>query len=195
MAVRDTFAFLSAGSVLVYSVADPGHPSLLDSLSVGPGTYWVEAVGSLLYTGQRDGVRVIDASDIHNMRVRGFAGTPRTVDRLTYESPYLYVSCWEAGVCIFESTQVAIAEPKQSEGTQARKGASVVRGVLFLPEASSRKPEAASWLLDVSGRKVVDIHPGANDVRALAPGVYFVREAQAQAQAQARAVRKVVKLN
>jgi hypothetical protein len=33
---------------------------------------------------------------------------------------------------------------------------------------------------------------GANDVRALAPGVYFVREAQAQAQAQA--VRKVVKL-
>jgi len=47
-------------------------------------------------------------------------------------------------------------------------------------------------LLDVSGRKVLELHPGANDVRALAPGVYFVREAQAQAQAQA--VRKVVKL-
>jgi hypothetical protein len=46
--------------------------------------------------------------------------------------------------------------------------------------------------LDVSGRKVLDLGPGANDVRALAPGAYFVREAQAQAQAQA--VRKVIKL-
>jgi len=45
-------------------------------------------------------------------------------------------------------------------------------------------------LLDACGRKVMDLHPGANDVRALAPGVYFVRTAQAQAQAQA--VRKVV---
>jgi len=32
------------------------------------------------------------------------------------------------------------------------------------------------------------LKPGANDVRALSPGIYFVREAGAQAQA----VRKVV---
>jgi hypothetical protein len=43
-------------------------------------------------------------------------------------------------------------------------------------------------LLNVTGRKVLDLKSGANDVRALAPGVYFVREAQAQAQA----VRKIV---
>jgi hypothetical protein len=35
---------------------------------------------------------------------------------------------------------------------------------------------------------VMDLRPGANDVRALAPGVYFVRTAQAQAQA----IRKIV---
>jgi hypothetical protein len=34
------------------------------------------------------------------------------------------------------------------------------------------------------------LEPGANDMHALAPGVYFVREAKAQAQAQA--IRKVV---
>ena len=67
--------------------------------------------------------------------------------------------------------------------------ASMFRGVLFLPEAAGHKPHAAS-LMDVSGRKLIDLRPGANDVRALAPGVYFVREAQAQAQAQA--VRKIV---
>jgi hypothetical protein len=62
----------------------------------------------------------------------------------------------------------------------------VVRGVLLLPEDSDHKPQATSWLLDISGRKVLDLHPGANDVRALAPGVYFVREPSAVA------VRKVV---
>jgi hypothetical protein len=51
----------------------------------------------------------------------------------------------------------------------------VVRGVLILAEASSHKPQVAS-LLDAAGRKVAMLHEGANDVGALAPGVYFVRE-------------------
>jgi hypothetical protein len=65
--------------------------------------------------------------------------------------------------------------------------ATVVRGVLFLPKSESPS-SSTSFLMDISGRKVMDLQPGANDVRALAQGVYFVREAQAQAQA----VRKVV---
>jgi hypothetical protein len=51
--------------------------------------------------------------------------------------------------------------------------ATIVRGVLWLapsPSASS----SPGRLLDVSGRKVVDLRPGPNDVRSLAPGVYFV---------------------
>ena len=51
-------------------------------------------------------------------------------------------------------------------------------------DVSDRVPRPI--LLDVSGRRVLNLQPGANDVRALAPGVYFVREAQAQA------VRKIV---
>jgi hypothetical protein len=31
-------------------------------------------------------------------------------------------------------------------------------------------------LLDITGRKVMDLAPGENDIRHLAPGVYFVRE-------------------
>ena len=30
-------------------------------------------------------------------------------------------------------------------------------------------------LLDLTGRKVLDLKPGANDVSRLSPGVYFVR--------------------
>jgi len=72
----------------------------------------------------------------------------------------------------------------------------IIRGVLFLPRDMTETRSGISdrvlrsVLLDVNGRKVMDLEPGANDVRAMPPGVYFVREAQAQAQAQA--VRKVV---
>jgi CubicO group peptidase (beta-lactamase class C family) len=52
--------------------------------------------------------------------------------------------------------------------------ATIVRGVLELP-ASSFTPHASSCLLDISGRKVMTLRPGANDVSRLAPGVYFVR--------------------
>jgi hypothetical protein len=81
-----------------------------------------------------------------------------------------------------------IAEMTKPGVRLTNRGATIIRGALYLPLASSVEHRASSTLLDISGRKVLDLKPGANDVRALAPGVYFVREAQAQAQA----VRKVI---
>jgi len=48
-----------------------------------------------------------------------------------------------------------------------------VRGVLRLPE---NRDSPCFRLLDISGRKVLDLAPGPNDVSRLAPGVYFVRD-------------------
>jgi YVTN family beta-propeller protein len=48
-----------------------------------------------------------------------------------------------------------------------------------------------SVLLDAAGRKILDLHCGANDVHALVPGVYFVREPQASS-LKHQAIRKVV---
>jgi DNA-binding beta-propeller fold protein YncE len=90
---------------------------------------------------------------------------------------------------LHDSGYAAVQETPSAAGRAMNVSPTIVRGVLSLQGATNRKPQAAS-LLDIAGRKVLDLHPGANDVRALAPGVYFVREAQAQAQAQA--VRKVV---
>jgi len=90
-----------------------------------------------------------------------------------------------------------VAECPKPRSTDSKLGPSIIHGVLVLPGFGTRSelPERNSFmsrtaLLDISGRKVMGLHPGANDVRMLAPGVYFVREAQARAQAQA--VRKVV---
>jgi hypothetical protein len=70
--------------------------------------------------------------------------------------------------------------------------ATVACGVLCLPEASSHKPRAASYLLDISGREVLNLHPGENDIRHLAPGVYFVWEKSQAASSKPQAVRRVV---
>jgi hypothetical protein len=60
------------------------------------------------------------------------------------------------------------------------KHATIVRSVLLLPDAVGGEWLAGrARLLDISGRKVADLHPGANDVRRLSPGVYFVREPSA----------------
>jgi len=86
-----------------------------------------------------------------------------------------------------------IEETPSAELRMTNSGATIVRGVLFVPRDMTELPSNSDCgptlsLLDISGRKVLNLRPGANDVRALAPGVYFVREAQAQGQA----VRKVV---
>jgi hypothetical protein len=66
-----------------------------------------------------------------------------------------------------------IEESPNDKVAMTKSGATIVRGVLVLPKMV---PIFASSLLDASGRKVSDLRPGANDVRALAPGVYFIRE-------------------
>jgi hypothetical protein len=111
------------------------------------------------------------------------------------------VGCCEgASISVLrDSITPGIEEVLKPQAASSRPAPTIVRGVLFLdplgtrselPEHNSVMSRAA--LLDISGRKVMDLGPGVNDVRALAPGVYFVREAQAQAQAQAQAIRKVV---
>jgi len=47
-------------------------------------------------------------------------------------------------------------------------------------------------LLDASGRRVKSLIADPNDVRAVPPGVYFVREHQASGNQQSGSVRKVV---
>jgi hypothetical protein len=69
--------------------------------------------------------------------------------------------------------------------------ATLVRGVLHLPEAVGGERSAVAVPLDIAGRVVLALHSGLNDVRHLAPGVYFVREASGMKR-EALSVKKVV---
>ena len=191
--IRDTYAVTTPGydSIVVYNVSVPSVPYPIASLALSgghQGVYDVELMDDTLAAVSGNYVHLVNVRDPLSPREVCRWSTPSGGSpHLSYVAPYLYVACSDAGVCVLETTATGVAEPKQVESVRTRKGATVVRGVLMIGDRGQKTGDRAE-LLDVSGRKVMDLKPGANDVRALAPGVYFVREAQAQAQA----VRKVV---
>jgi len=124
--------------------------------------------------------------------------------RFERDTSELALRCKRARDYFGRLTGIAEETPHCPTGAAEANAATIVRGVLLLPRdmtalsdrgrggqtagVSDRVPRPS--LLDISGRKVMDLRIGANDVSRLCPGVYFVRENQAQAQAQA--TRKVV---
>ena len=75
---------------------------------------------------------------------------------------------------LFDWAASGVEDNTKPQTSHRRPPATVVRNVLFLPPSVLSPP---SSLLSVDGRKVLDLNPGANDVRGLSPGVYFVRPA------------------
>ncbi|HTW91627.1 MAG TPA: YncE family protein [bacterium] len=100
---------------------------------------------------------------------------------------------------IRDTTTPAVEESRKPQAVSSKPLPTIVRGVLYLPRAENGDspperlrptrrgtvPIFRPILLDISGRWVIDLCPGANDVSRLAPGVYFVLD-------KPQAVRKVV---
>jgi len=132
--------------------------------------------------------------DTQSDRVVAVYGTP--------PEPYAVVPNPELGciyvefpdvILVYPDTPPGVHEMSNAEVRATNCGPTVVSGTLVLGAAGSRQHSAyRAELLDVSGRKVMDLASGANDVRALAPGVYFLRGPKAEDGRPDAAVRKVV---
>jgi hypothetical protein len=90
----------------------------------------------------------------------------------------------------FGSFTGASERPGQSLKS-VRPEATIIHGVLMW-SATTPSLRARGELLDICGRNVMTLHPGANDVSHLAPGVYFVREQPQASGLKPQAVRKIV---
>jgi hypothetical protein len=71
---------------------------------------------------------------------------------------------------------VAAEERPKPQAASLKPAATLVRGVLRLPISPFTLHTS---LFDMTGRQVMALQPGANDVSGLAPGLYFVRERSA----------------
>jgi hypothetical protein len=75
-------------------------------------------------------------------------------------------------ICVWRGTGVgSLEETSNAELRTTNSGPSVARGVLRLPVSQFT---IHSSLFDMTGRRVMSLVSGPNDVSALSPGVYFV---------------------
>ncbi|UCG43576.1 MAG: hypothetical protein JSU73_02875 [candidate division WOR-3 bacterium] len=110
-----------------------------------------------------------------------FAGNPR------FGRVYVNLA-GESAVAVIRDTVGVGLNGSHRAPARCSPQASIARGVLQL-ESIAGSSQLAAELLDIIGRKVMDLLPGANDIRHVAPGVYFVRTAESGTRS---AVRKVV---
>jgi hypothetical protein len=118
---------------------------------------------------------VISVSDpAHPVQV-GYYGTADVAYDVAVVGDYAYVAACNAGLQICQFYGAGIEEGRQPRANDLRPTATVIRGVLMIGDRGPKTGDRAE-LLDASGRKVLDIRAGANDVSRLAPGVYFISE-------------------
>jgi hypothetical protein len=173
--VVDTLLYVTGSrSINVLSVANPAAPRFLDSLPLGTIIHDVVVVDTIAYCA---GFRLhqVSVSDPANLREVGEPWDPPSwIRRIIYSAPNLYACCTDGGLVILEQTPAGISEGRTgAEARQAgRAWPSVTRGRLSVSGDRTGRWE----VLDVSGRRVLDLEPGENDVSKLAPGVYILRQ-------------------
>ena len=161
----------------IIDVSDPQSPTEAGYYYTPGYALDVAVAGSYAYVADNNaGLRVIDVSDPDSSHEVGFYDTPGWAEGVAVAGSYAYVAASTAGLRIIEfyGGSGAVEEGPGADALVANPGPTVVRGVLFLAEATSRKLQAAS-LLDATGRCVAALHAGTNDLSGFAPGVYFVK--------------------
>ena len=87
---------------------------------------------------------------------------------------YEFMLSGEPTMPVWVPAGTGVEESRQLTAYSSQPAPTIVRDVLVMPEARDEKREARGELLDVTGRKVLGLAPGANDVSRLAPGVYYI---------------------
>jgi hypothetical protein len=155
-------------------------------LTTNSGATWTNLHGGnlravLMYPGCPDtliaggvsGVSIsTDSGNTWHQMSAGLDGREVTALAFVNDGGTYLIAGTVGGSCYAWQFESGIAERPALQSGHMRPSATVIRRVLNLPRPLDLS--IPSVLLDISGRKVMDLRPGANDVHALAPGVYFV---------------------
>ena len=166
-------------------------PSVVVPVSDDYPVMALDTVADRLYARSRYSLDVIDCAR-NRRRVLtapecwkvGIAWNP--VNRRVYVGDNDNSQVW-----VYQDTTVSGIEDSRFESSEEITLPGIVRGEFFLwPPAAGRQRSAV--LLDISGHKVADLHPGANDLRGIAAGVYFVRTGDGRGDARRSLTRKLM---
>jgi YVTN family beta-propeller protein len=160
------------------TVIDVILDSVIATIPVGgtPIALAVDSFNGKVYCAnqQSDDVSVIDCSTNSVTGTFPANYSPLAVLTTLYGRTYVANNGWSCVTVIGDSAAVGVEESFRSRTTSRKPQATVVRGVLRLQGERTQNSGHRAELLDVAGRKVLELRTGANDVRALSPGVYFV---------------------
>ncbi|MCX6843466.1 MAG: T9SS type A sorting domain-containing protein [candidate division WOR-3 bacterium] len=189
VSLSDTIAYVAGPytGLVSLSMADPSSPRMIDSLSLTDTLWWndVAVSGSRAYVGG-ERVLTVDITNPANLTVRASVSPPYLAQRLAYSSPYLYAACLEAGVAIYETTAVGVAEqaPTRHRPATLHLRPGLTDGeVHFTLDVTARSTDIAVY--DVSGKRLGNVRQqvtvkggateGVIDLSGLAAGVYVVK--------------------
>jgi YVTN family beta-propeller protein len=162
------------------AVVDCTTDSIVDRVAVGdePSVLSYNPRNNKVYciNHRSNDVTVINCRDNTVAATIPVGSSPRTiaydpVHNRTFVGNYLTPS-----VSVLADSMSGLEETPNAEVRSANAIPTIVRGVLELAVDSRQRTAYKAELLDASGRRVAELHPGPNDVSRLGAGVYFVRD-------------------
>ena len=190
VAVQDTFAYATSvrfDTLRIYSIASGLHVRELGTLrlpySIEPNPGAITVRDTFLVVGGETWLAVYSVAEPAQPRCLYQSQTPfPSYSALLLSHDTLYAALGNRGLFRYrlysESSGLELEPIGGVEVRPLRVWPSVARSVLNL----AGRDEVA--LFDATGRRVLRLKSGANDVRALAPGVYFARDEKGRTSAK-----------
>jgi YVTN family beta-propeller protein len=187
---RRNRVYCANGQSYSVSVIDCSLDSVIATIVIGPGHlpgrmyYNPDLDRVYLANGGADNVKVIDCATNTVRRTVNVGHSPVEFACYPVELRTYVANNGSSSISVLKDTMPGVQESHEPQAAGIRPRATIVRGVLRLRDCHPVSAGETGGciqpvLLDVAGRKVLDLRSGANDVRGLAPGVYFVREQRA----------------
>jgi YVTN family beta-propeller protein len=172
------------------TVIDGASDSVLKTVGVGayPEALCYSPQGNKVCCANRvdENVTVLDGQTDSVVVTIAVGARPRDLLWCSVKDRVYVANFGGSSISVLRDSGGGIEETRNGE-VRRTSAATVVRSVLFLPQSLS--PSLPITLLDVTGRQVMVLRPGPNDVSHLAPGVYFVRELSAVGRAREAAAK------
>jgi hypothetical protein len=192
VAVSGDYAYVGTYHGLrVVNVSNPSNPVDVGNLYTAFAIYGLAITGDRVWLGNENGgTRIVNVTNPQAPSELGYYGDAGGFG-MTVSGTYAYAASWSAGLRIYEYYGTGVEEARNDVRGTMNAGPTIVRGVFNLQSSiSNLKSETA--MLDITGRQVMALRPGANDVRTLSPGVYFVRDEGREAGTEGQTLKIVI---